>query len=234
MTDLNFLMVVLGGWGLCDEIGNGEVVQQLWSSFLSILFQQSDCIQNWCYTDTSHSYFHRSSICTGKEGARLNLAGLIRNCLRMFGFLEIGWQQSSASLLIEEQRALWFGSSSGGSAWELGSILRCGSMAAVGEASLSNIPDIWGALPCHHLLRGPALLWQRKQKIIILVKLETENQFTLLDILARGEILVTSQKLLVRLSDGLYSFQAKQALMGFLAFFFFLVGPVPYFLGQDQ
>ena len=151
MTDLNFLMVVLGGWGLCDEIGNGEVVQQLWSSFLSILFQQSDCIQNWCYTDTSHSYFHRSSICTGKEGARLNLAGLIRNCLRMFGFLEIGWQQSSASLLIEEQRALWFGSSSGGSAWELGSILRCGSMAAVGEASLSNIPDIWRSISPRYL-----------------------------------------------------------------------------------
>ena len=43
----------------------------------------------------------------------------------------------------------------------------------MGEASLL---DIWGALPCHHLL------WQRKQKIIILVKLETENQFTLLDI----------------------------------------------------
>ena len=39
------------------------------------------------------------------------------------------------SLLIEEQRALWFGSS-GGSARKLRSILRCGSMAAVGEKHL--------------------------------------------------------------------------------------------------
>ena len=59
------------------------------------------------------------------------------------------------------------------------------------EASLVEISgtDIWGAeisgvqisganiwgtlpsLPCRHLLPGPSILWQRKQKIIVSVKL---------------------------------------------------------------
>ena len=47
-----------------------------------------------------------------------------------------------------------------------------------GGRSISGVQisgaDIWGALPslpCRHLLLGPSILWQRKQKIIVSVKL---------------------------------------------------------------
>ena len=149
---------------LCDS--NGRL-------FCQLFLQQSDYNQNLCFINTSHMHCAISTL--RKSKARPNLVEKL-NCLKIIGFLEIGWHACFKACWLKNKEH-----------YDLAhQVVPRGSFdrfCAAGrwrrwERSISGVQisgaDIWGALPsvpCRHLLLGPSILWQRKQKIIISVKL---------------------------------------------------------------